>query len=136
MRPALPVLLGAVLLAGCVATSGEAPAPAALLHGAWVVEAIEGASPGKARATLNFQPDGRLAGVAFCNHYTARYAVNGEGLRVGPAAATRKACPPPLMTLESTFLEILQSARSHAVRPDGTLVITGAGGRGIIARKE
>jgi heat shock protein HslJ len=119
-------------LAGC---GGAAES---LLHGAWTVESVDGAEVAeKARATLDFRPDGRLGGRAFCNSYTTDYAVTGEGLRINDAiAATRMACPPALMRQEATFLEILGSVTAHDIRPDGALVITGAGDRTIVARRE
>jgi heat shock protein HslJ len=118
-------------LAGC------GGAPDSLLHGAWTVEAIDGAAVAeKARATLDFRPDGRLGGRASCNSYSTGYAVTGEGLRInGAIAATRMACPPPLMRQETEFLEILTGVTAHDIRPDGALVITGAGGRTIVARR-
>lgn len=118
-------------LAGC------GGAPESLLHGTWAVESVDGAAAAeKARATLDFRPDGRLGGRAFCNSYSTGYAVTGEGLRVnGAIAATRMACPPPLMRQETEFLQILGGVTAHDIRPDGALVITGAGGRAIVARR-
>ncbi len=119
-------------LAGC------GGAPESLLHGAWTVESVDGmAVAEQARATLEFRPDGRLGGRAFCNSYTTGYAVTGEGLRInGAIAATRMACPGPLMRQEAAFLEILGGVTAHDIRPDGALAITGAGGRLIVARKQ
>jgi len=118
-------------LAGC------GGAPESLLHGTWTVESVDGeAVEEKARATLDFRPDGRLGGRAFCNSYSTGYTVTGEGLRInGNIAVTRMACPGPLMRQEKLFLDILGAATSHDIRPDGALAITGAGGKAIVARK-
>ncbi len=119
-------------LAGC------GGAPESLLHGAWTVESLDGETVGeKARATLEFRPDGRLGGRAFCNSYSTGYAVTGEGLRIeGAIAMTRMACPGPLMRQEKLFLDILGAATAHDIRPDGALAITGAGGKTLVARKQ
>jgi heat shock protein HslJ len=118
-------------LAGCGGT------PESLLHGEWTVESVDGeAVTEQVRATLDFRPDGRVGGRAFCNSYTTGYAVTGEGLRTRDAiAATRMACPEPLMRQEKNFLDILGTMTAHDIRPDGALVITGADGRMIVARK-
>lgn len=118
-------------LAGC------GGAPESLLHGVWTAESVDGeTAPERARATLDFRPDGRLGGRAFCNSYATSYAVTGEGLRInGSIAATRMACPEPLMRREKAFLDILAGATAHDIRPDGALAITGADGRTVVARK-
>ena len=56
--------------------------------------------------------DGQLAGSAGCNNYNS--AVTGEAdvlqsFKVGPIAATRKLCPDPIGTQETTYLKLLES---------------------------
>src|SRR5690606_23164902 len=87
------VAFGGRTLNGC---GGE---PAALLQGGeWVVEDLRGGGiVERSRITLNFGADGRIAGRASCNGYTAAYALTGEGLTISKAAATMMACAPALM---------------------------------------
>jgi heat shock protein HslJ len=111
--------------------------PAALLAGpAWVVEQLDtkGMVDG-ARVTLNFGSDGRLSGTASCNNYTATYALSGEGLTIGQAASTRKACAPPLMAQEQTFLAVLAAVNRFEIATDGALVLHANDGRTLRARR-
>lgn len=68
--------------------------------------------------TASFGKDGKLAGSAGCNRYTASYSVEGQQLTVGPAAATRKACSEPegVMEQESAFLAALGSVARYEIR--------------------
>lgn len=117
--------------------------PAALLQGRpWTVQEVAGSAiPGSSDAdgpppALVFGLDGRLSGTTGCNAYHAAYAVTGEGLSIGPVAATRRACPPGLLERESAFLRILETAARHEMPDDGTLVVHDADGRTIVAARE
>jgi heat shock protein HslJ/membrane-bound inhibitor of C-type lysozyme len=128
---AVEVVLGGTRLAGC---GGE---PAALLHAReWVVEDIAGKGiVDRSRATLSFGLDGRLAGSASCNRYTAQYTLTGEGLTVSKAAGTMMACPPALMQQESLFLDVLEKVTRFDIGPDGALILHANDGRTITARR-
>lgn len=118
-------------LRGC---GGE---PAALLRGReWVVERIAG-TPAVAdpRPALSFGEDGRIAGQAPCNRFTADYTLTGEGLSIGPPAATRRLCPGPAMEAEAAFLEALAAVRRFDLGPDGALRLLGAGEEELIAAR-
>jgi heat shock protein HslJ/membrane-bound inhibitor of C-type lysozyme len=119
-------------LAGC---GGET---AALLHGEpWVVQEIGGtALVGSSRASLAFGDDGRLSGSASCNSYTAPYTLTGEGLTIGAAAVTRKACAPPVMKQEAAFLAALVAVQRIEVTPDAVLVLHTATGQRITSKRE
>jgi heat shock protein HslJ/uncharacterized lipoprotein YbaY len=125
------VVLGGARLAGC---GGE---PAALLQGReWVVEEIAGRRlVDRSHATLNFGADGRVAGTASCNRYTAQYALTGEGLAISKAAGTMMACEPALMQQEAVFLEVLRGVRRFDIGPDGALVLYANDRRTIKARR-
>jgi heat shock protein HslJ len=87
------------------ARHGHKAAPARrenLLQGAaWRVIAIDDELVAEdAIGTIEFFADGLVAGQAFCNRFSGRHALSGEGLRIGPLASTRMACSEPLMTLE------------------------------------
>jgi heat shock protein HslJ/uncharacterized lipoprotein YbaY len=110
--------------------------PADLLVGReWVVEDIGGGMIDRSRATLAFAPDGRLAGRASCNSYTATYTLSGEGLAIGKGATTMMACAPSLMQQEDRFLDILHNARRFEITDSGALVLITADNRRITARR-
>lgn len=108
---------------------------AALTGGEWVVEDVDGGGViDNARGTLVFGADGRVAGRAFCNQYSARYTVSGGALTIDRAAATKMACAPALMDLENKFLGALSAVRGYSLTADGALSLSG-GGRTIKARR-
>jgi pimeloyl-ACP methyl ester carboxylesterase/heat shock protein HslJ len=78
-----------------------------------LVELGEGHEPLVADAEITLLiDDGQIAGSAGCNNYNS--AVTGEAdvlqsFKVGPIAATRKLCPDPIGTQETTYLKLLES---------------------------
>jgi len=128
---AVEVVVDGRKLAGC---GGD---PATLLHGReWVVAEINGKGlVDRSRATLNFGVDGRVAGRASCNNFTAQYTLTGEALTVSKAAGTMMACEPALMAQERLFLDVLQNVRRFDLRPDGALVLQTDDRRTITARR-
>ena len=128
---AVEVVLDGRKLTGC---GGD---PAALLQGReWAVVDINGKGIiDRSRATLNFGPDGRVAGRASCNNYTAQYTLTGEGLTVSKAAGTMMACEPALMRQEQLFLDALQNVRRFDLGPDGALILQTDDRRTITARR-
>jgi heat shock protein HslJ len=128
---AVEVVVDRRKLAGC---GGD---PATLLHGReWVVADINGKGiVDRSRATLDFFDDGRVAGRASCNNFTAQYTLTGETLTVSKAAGTMMACEPALMAQERLFLDVLQNVRRFDLRPDGALVLQTDDGRAITARR-
>jgi heat shock protein HslJ len=91
-----------------------APACAAIqLTGEWQVEDIGGMGViDNSNVTLDFSEPGRIAGSAGCNNYTATLEA-GDGLSIGPAAATRKMCPEALMNQEQRFFQALASVTRY-----------------------
>ncbi len=75
----------------------------------WRTDRLEDSS----NYTVEFLADGHIAVQADCNRGRASFETFGEnGLRVGPVATTRAACPPG--TLEGAFLEQVVSSSSYA----------------------
>jgi heat shock protein HslJ len=64
---------------------------------------------GDSDVTMSFG-NGEVTGSAGCNRFHATYATEGNRIRLGPAATTRRACDEPLMTQEREFLAALASA--------------------------
>jgi heat shock protein HslJ len=100
--------------------------PDALAGTEWVLRrwAWQEPAPGEPAVTLRFA-DGRFAGSAGCNSYTAPVQAGKQpgDISVGPAAATRKTCPEPTMGIESRFLSALGAVEQFSFR-DGRLVLT------------
>lgn len=55
-------------------------------------KSVTAASP--ERYTLAFQPGGRVLLRADCNRGSGSYEVNGNAMKMGPAATTKMGCPP------------------------------------------
>lgn len=111
--------------------------PASLLRGAeWTVTALDGQPVTEpARGTLRFGDDGRVAGRAFCNAFTAAYTLTGEGLSFTRAASTMMACAPGVSSLESKFNATLAAVSAFEIAPDGSLVLKAPNGQTIAARR-
>jgi heat shock protein HslJ len=92
---------------------------------AWVVEDLDNAGiVDSANVTLEFNAAARqLAGRAGCNRYNAAFDLNGEGLRISPAAATRMACPPAVMEQEQRFFTLLSRISRFDIAPSGALLL-------------
>lgn len=84
------------------------------------------------RITAEFA-DGRVAGDAGCNTYTAPVAVDGSSIRIGPIASTLRACADPAVDQqERDYLAALELARSWRLdrgnltllRDDGGIAVT------------
>lgn len=104
--------------------------PTELLQGgAWEVVEIDGkAVADPARVTVDFAPEGRLAGMTACNRYFGSYALSGEGLRLSPLGATKMACEPGAMEEEQRFIEAAGRVDGLAIAADASLQLL-AGGR-------
>lgn len=63
--------------------------------------------------------DGTVTGSGGCNQFNASYELNGDEITIGPAAATRKACPEPegIMEQEQQFLAALERAKTVTLSP-------------------
>lgn len=118
-------------LKGCGGQPGDL-----LMGGEWTVTHLAGKRlAGEARPTMEFLADGGLAGDGSCNRFRASYTLTGEGLTLGPAAATMMACEPAVMAQEQAFLRGLEGVRSFDIRRDGALVLKGEGGETVVARR-
>jgi heat shock protein HslJ len=108
----------------------EGPVSLAVIAGVeWTAAEIDGEPPpAGARRPTAVVADGRVAGFAGCNRYTAAIRETAPGsIAVGPAAATKMACPEPEMLLEDRFLASLGAATQYSFLA-GRLVLSGTGG--------
>ncbi len=90
---------------GTLSLDGLMGMPWRLTRFAWEEPVPEGLS-----ITAAFEDD-RISGSAGCNDYFAAVeAPTPYRLTIGPAGATRMACPPPQMEAEDRYLKALQGA--------------------------
>jgi len=112
-----------------------APEPRSLAGTRWRVTGINNGRQAvvsvaaDAAVTLAFAADGQAAGSTGCNRFTAPWMGEGEALRFGPAATTRRACAEPagVMEQEGAFLAALARVASGRREAD-RLELRGAGG--------
>ena len=64
--------------------------------------------------------DGQVSGSAGCNAFHGTYATEGNQIRLGALATTRRACDEPLMIQEREFLAALASAVTWSI--DGNVL--------------
>ncbi|MEM1316319.1 MAG: META domain-containing protein [Pseudomonadota bacterium] len=109
------------VLAALMLPAAPAAAQSALAGSEWTPETLAGEpTPEGVEIFIQFGADGAAAGSAGCNRFTGGYAESGDSLALGPFAATRMACPTPVMEAEDAFFEIVQATRGF--RRDATLL--------------
>lgn len=123
-RPAVALAMAAVV-AACSATGDDAATP----HGRWVAQEIGGrAVADPSRTTLEIGTDGRAFGTGGCNRYSGPARLSGAAIALGPMAATRMACAPPLMAQEQRFFDALGTVARWQLAPGGLLLLDRDGG--------
>lgn len=89
---------------------------ATLGDGPWMLRAwtLDETAPMQPQVTLTYR-DGRFAGSAGCNSYTAPVTAGSApgDITLGPAVATRKMCPEPEMQVEERYLRQLGAVRKY-----------------------
>lgn len=98
-----------------------------LLTGAqWHITDVMGSGVADgAEVTLGFDADGRAFGRAACNRFSGGYELTGEGVSFGPMAATKMACAPALMDIETKMFEALAQVRRFDFDDTGALLLIG-----------
>ncbi len=116
----------------------EADRPDALEGSSWSLRqwSVDAVDPSDFEITAGFA-EGRMAGKAAVNRYTAQYtegACGSEGigpLSVGPVATTKMAGPEPAMRAEDAYLGLLAQVRGY--RLDAShLALLDAGGEDLL----
>jgi heat shock protein HslJ len=114
---------------------GQRQADDALLSGHWRFLQLEGRRlpapqrPRQAGLQLRAESSGFRYGASVgCNRLMGSFTAAGRELRLGPAAATRMACPPPIAAWETRLGRVLERTRSWRIR-DGRLELQDSRGR-------
>ncbi|HZW05212.1 MAG TPA: META domain-containing protein [Anaerolineaceae bacterium] len=106
---------------------------------AFVENGVETPALAGSEITLAFEgnvlaEEGKLAGSAGCNHYSARYQASGSGLTVQPPVSTKMFCAEPagVMDQETRFLQALMDVTAYALTTDNRLTLSTADGRSLV----
>ncbi|MDY7020685.1 MAG: META domain-containing protein [Cyanobacteriota bacterium] len=73
--------------------------------------------------TANFV-EGQVKGNGSCNRYLASYKVEGQQLKITPAATTRKACMGDIMDREFAYLRALEAVQNYEINEQGQLEVS------------
>nr|WP_298378973.1 serine hydrolase [uncultured Halomonas sp.] len=103
----------------------------------WMIEDIAGRGViDMSPASLQFLPEGRLAGNASCNRLMGSYENTKEELSIALAGTTRMACPEALMNQERRLLDMLPKITRHSIDDTGALILETSAGETITARRQ
>ena len=80
-------------------------------NGKQAVVSVNPAAP----MTAVFSADGKVSGSSGCNTYSGSYQVDGNKIKIGPLATTRKMCEPAVMEQETQYLKALQSSATWSI---------------------
>lgn len=90
--------------------------PAALAGTSWVLEDIAGTAVLDApHATLEFPDGSRVVGNGSCNRFSGGVAIGDSTIAFSRMISTKIACPPTVMSQETTYLQALQGAERYAL---------------------
>lgn len=102
--------------------------PPELFDTLWTVTSIGGRPVAAPRPpTLSIAPDHRAGGFGGCNNYFTEASIDTEALTFGPAAATRMACAPDLMSEENAYFTALSAVASYELDDQGLRLLDAAG---------
>ena len=111
-------------LATCACAMSAAPVSLAGSH--WVAQ-VEGVADREQSPRLEFLADGRLVGYTGCNMLSGTWRVEGDAVRLGALAATKRGCLGPAGDVEKRVLAALNE--KSVVRVEGAkLVVQGVSG--------
>jgi putative lipoprotein len=150
MRPFVLLALATSLLTACASpppfeptappAAASAPAPvapsafdaASLAGSVWSAVDMNGIrlSQGQ-QVKLQFVSATEVAGFGGCNSFTGRADLSGGKVRLGPLAATQRACAPQAMAEEAMFFGALGRARS-AREENGQLILLDEAGKPLV----
>lgn len=150
MRLFISLALAASLLSACSSPppfepaaqppAADAPAPVApgafdattLAGSTWIVEDMGGIRVSQSmQLKLQFVSATEVAGYGGCNSFTGRASISGAQLKLGPIAATQKACAPQTMAEESMYFGRLNKVTSTRME-NGKLILSDGDGRPLV----
>jgi len=104
----IPLALGTLVLVGCAKAVGE-------IRKTRPLASLEGSEWGPAETTISaqfvaFKSNGEIIGHGGCNQFFGQYTQDGEVLKIGALASTKKFCA-DIMEAEAEFLKKLQETR-------------------------
>lgn len=110
-------------------TPPEMPVPdPALVDTIWRVSSIGSKPlPSDLKVTLSIAADLRAGGEGGCNSYFTEASLENDELTFGPAAATRMACPPDTMAVETSYFIALSAVRNYQLDGDSLRLLDAAG---------
>ena len=108
---------------GACAGAGPGAAPEPLWGSEWRLQAIgnQPALPQPA-ATLAFPQAGQVAGHGSCNRFFGTASIDRDGMKLGPLASTKMACPGGASEQESRYMGALNKAQRYEVQGDTLLI--------------
>jgi heat shock protein HslJ len=136
MKKFFPVFLGilmlSVFLAGCTSQTAtptpvptQSPVTQSSIVGVWDLVSYNTAAGGMvsviagSETNANFGADGKVAGSAGCNQYSAGYTTTtSNGITIGQPTTTLMACESNLMQQETRYLSLLQKATKFDISAD------------------
>jgi|GEM_PF-1965976 len=101
----------------------------------WAVSSIAGKEIlTGAPVTLQFFPNGRLAGTGGCNQLVSSYTVDGALMEIAAIGTTRRVCEDAVMAQEAQLTELLDQIYVFRMPPMGKLTLETKDGTAIRAR--
>lgn len=111
--------------------------PRDALYGTWNVHSVdEYPVVEKNTPKIQFSDGGKVSGATGCNRFTGNYKIQGNILKFGPLAMTKRACVPNLNDQERFFTAILNEVDSFAFNEVGQLVLIAPNGRFLKANEK
>jgi heat shock protein HslJ len=120
---------GAVL--GWIYYAGGAPTlgPGERIYATWRLDDIAGrGTVDRLNPPLSILRDGTLRGESGCNRFTGKATIDGEKLKIGNLATTRRACPPAVMDQEKRFLAAMRQAAGWRIENEMLVLTDDKGG--------
>lgn len=106
-----------------------------LSGGIWKVIGLTGqVLPSSGSPTIEFLPDGHVAGHSGCNRFRGAWAQEGEKLELSQVVGTMMACEQPKMKVEAALHRALARTRLVTITAEGTLELMGE--EGLLLRAE
>lgn len=104
-------------------SQAQAPQPVALWGTAWRLENLAGTSVlDRVQATLEFPSEGRASGNGSCNRFNGVVTLEGDSIKFGGLATTRKSCLDAVMRQEDAYLAALRDAERFEIDGQALLI--------------